>query len=235
MKEVDKAKWLREIVLGKTFADIGGLWGTKNEMVSTALKAGCGKATMVDIAPLDNSMWTDLEQHLTQLGCTDYSKIQADAAAPDLAATIGQFDVVHCSGVLYHLPDPHALLRNLHSVTKDWLILTSMTVPEVISNEVGTIDLSGGGAWYMPALDDRRIEIMRSYFAGVGIAFETVVSGSEFVPQLPDGTFNYAPWWWFFTPRVVGAMLSACNFHVENMGQTWSAGATSFLCTRRHA
>ncbi len=233
MKEVDKAKWLREIVRGKTFADIGGLWGTKNEMVSTALKAGCSKATMVDIAPLDNSMWTDLDRHLTQLECIDYSKIRADASTPGLAATIGQFDVVHCSGILYHLPDPISLLRNLHSVTTKWLIITSMTVPEVITNEAGTLDLRGGGAWFVPALDDHHTAIMKSYFASVGIPFESVIAGSEIGPQFPDGTFNYVPWWWFMTPRVVGAMLWACNFHVERMGQSWRAGATSFLCARR--
>ena len=188
---------------------------------------------MIDIAPLDHSLWDDLDRHLTQLKCTSYDKIQVDAAAPGLAAVIGQFDVVHCSGILYHLPDPHALLRNLRDVTKDHLILTSMTVPEVITNEAGTLDLRGGGAWFVPALDDHRTAIMKSYFASVGIPFESVIAGSEIGPQFPDGTFNYVPWWWFMTPRVVVAMLRACNFQVERMGQSWRAGATSFLCSHR--
>lgn len=41
--------------------------------------------------------------------------------------TVGQFDVVLFSGVLYHLEDPYLAIRNVASVTKELLILETHT------------------------------------------------------------------------------------------------------------
>ncbi|MEO8839534.1 MAG: hypothetical protein ABI351_12580 [Herbaspirillum sp.] len=49
-------------------------------------------------------------------------------------------EVVHCSGIIYHVPDPYRMLVNLRKLTAEHLILTSMVVPERIKNREGKME-----------------------------------------------------------------------------------------------
>jgi FkbM family methyltransferase len=51
----------------------------------------------------------------------------ADVETFDLK-TLGRFDIVHCLGLLYHLENPLAALRNLHAVCDGVLLLETMIV-----------------------------------------------------------------------------------------------------------
>jgi len=42
-------EWIKQYVQGKTFVDVGRLWGTVNEKVSVAAKAGARETSMIDI------------------------------------------------------------------------------------------------------------------------------------------------------------------------------------------
>src|SRR6185437_1713445 len=44
-------------VRGLSFADVGGLWNTENEMVSHAIKGGASRAVMIDMQPENNEWW----------------------------------------------------------------------------------------------------------------------------------------------------------------------------------
>lgn len=54
---------------------------------------------------------------------------QADVEAREVAQ-LGQFDLVLCFGLLYHLENPLQAIRNLHAVTEKCLVLESMCLPE---------------------------------------------------------------------------------------------------------
>ena len=43
--------YIRQVVAGKSFADVGGLWGTVNEKVSVAHAYGARALTMIDVSP----------------------------------------------------------------------------------------------------------------------------------------------------------------------------------------
>src|SRR5271166_6434693 len=95
-------------------------------MVSVALQAGAAEAAMVEILPLTHPLWKDLDERCESKGVTGYRRIYADVNQP---ADIGPWDVVHFSGVLYHVPNPvHTMLR-VRSLCTRYLIISSMIVP----------------------------------------------------------------------------------------------------------
>src|SRR5580692_11280331 len=104
---------IREFAAGKTFADVGGLWATINEKVSVASVAGASSVAMIDITALDNELWTRLHERLASLGVTNYERISEDVEKLGKREDCPTFDVVHCSGVLYHHPEPLQLIRSL--------------------------------------------------------------------------------------------------------------------------
>jgi FkbM family methyltransferase len=54
---------------------------------------------------------------------------QADVEAREISQ-LGQFDLVLCFGLLYHLENPLQAIRNLRAISKKCLVLESMCVPE---------------------------------------------------------------------------------------------------------
>ena len=54
---IDKCEWIEGVVKGRTFADIGGLWGTVNEQVTNAIQMGATKAAMIDMQTEGNEWW----------------------------------------------------------------------------------------------------------------------------------------------------------------------------------
>ena len=75
-----------------------------------------------------------------ELGVTGYDSIVGNITDHDAPRTLGLYDVVHCSGVIYHVPDPFTMLRNLYMITNKHLILTSMVVVPPIHGKAGSIE-----------------------------------------------------------------------------------------------
>jgi hypothetical protein len=149
-----KDRWIETLSAGKSFMDVGGLWGTRNEKVSTALKAGARKATMADIAPLDHQLWRDFDEHCKQRGVTGYARTRLDVVEPPTDYSALVHDVVHCSGIIYHVPDPYRMLANLRKLAGEHLIITSMVVPERIKNRMGKLEFPADHAAFVPSLTE---------------------------------------------------------------------------------
>src|SRR6266478_2802438 len=151
------ARWANEIITSHvkdvSFADIGGLWGLTNEKVTVAVKAGCLTATMIDIMPLSDQSWSAFDERAQSLGITNYGKLQGNVDDPTLANKAGTFEFVHCSGVIYHVPNPLHTLTRLHALTSRFLLLVSMTVPERIFSDAGEISFAAGRTIFLPAVD----------------------------------------------------------------------------------
>ena len=92
--------YIGQVVAGKSFADVGGLWGTVNEKVSVAHTHGARALTMIDISPTDSDLWTLFEQRRRTLRLPTVECVSGDLLTLAQADSCPQFDVVHCSGVL---------------------------------------------------------------------------------------------------------------------------------------
>jgi len=230
MAESIKQDWIQTVVPGRTFADIGGLGGNAvNEMVSCALESGATEATMVDVLPVGHPLRSDFHERCRQRGFDGYHCLQADLDSP---VNIGPWDVVHCSGVIYHTPDPVRMILRLSSLCSEYLIFTSMVVPPVIDNRFGRLDLSAGRAVFVPAIDGEVKTICAEHFEALGIQILGINSSAQFSWLMFDGNFNYGPWWWLFSEDYVKRLLVLAGFTVLIREETWPGRAVSFLCLK---
>lgn len=231
MVQINKNDWVARIAADRTFADVGGLWGTVNEMASVALQAGAAHATMIDIQPPGNSWWHAFDERMAGLGLSNYSCIHADACRDGFRDRVGVHDVVHCSGIIYHLPDPFTLILALRSITVEHLILTSMYIPEQIKNDAGRLDLRGGGAVLAHAMtDDKKAKVIRQHFEDLGLQVGGITVPLNEPLVLEDGRGNTSPWWWLMTPPLLRSMLEIAGFEVIDEGDSWAERSRSFLC-----
>ncbi len=199
---------------GRTFVDVGGLWGEVNEKGSIAMEAGASSLTMLDIWPPESEWWLRLR-----------SRFEAKKLAPprevigsiDNSATIqavGLHDVVHCSGVLYHCPNPVLTLRNLLGLTGETLIIASAVIPRNIRNQNGEMFVSDDSPIFVPGLDDDHRRVLSTHiterYGGGALGIDQPTSDWFF----SDGAPNYGPWWWLWTATGFLRLLRAVGFDV---------------------
>ncbi len=201
----ERKRWLSELVPDKTFADIGGLWGTVNEKVSVAVQGGAREATMVDVCPLSHKNWQAFRERCKELGISKYRGVSADICSDRVAKQLGSFDVTHCAGVLYHAPDPIRAIGNLAAMTREWFILSCMVVPERIENRFGTVELTGGQCLLVPVLSEKQRRILGQHFDERRIKAGGLTGRSEKFVK-PNGQPHNGPWWWLFSAETVIAM-----------------------------
>ncbi len=228
---LDINRKITEIAVGRSFVDIGGLWGTENERVTIASAAGARSVTMVDMQQEGNQWWIAFEGRCKARGVLDCRNIVANLDADDFAAKVPITDIVHCSGIIYHVPSPIWTLSKLREVTGSTLLLCSMTVPDHIETSVGSIDMSGGDAIFIPALEGRKRDIMHAYLESVGLKLPNINS-PETYPWRYGEEYNYAPWWWFWTPRTLAAMVETAGFRVVETFDGWVGYSHYLVCER---
>jgi len=226
-----KDEVLQNLVEGQTFADVGGLWGVVNEKVSVALKGGAAHATMIDIQQPDDPLWTAFHDRCKALDVSGYDCISTDATQSALYDTVGSYDVVHCSGVIYHVPDPITLLLNLRNITKKYLLITSMVFPEIMSTPDGTLTIDGGKLYFIPAMSALERKIVATHCDSLGLKISHL-NGPEVTEWVSPktGRANFGPWWWVITPRLLVTLAKVCNMEVIDEGYTWNDRAYTILC-----
>jgi hypothetical protein len=225
MENVTTNSLIESTVEGLTFVDIGGLWGTVNERVTIALAAGASKATMMDYQVPESDWWIKFHQRAAEMGFKGkYTSISANLDDADLVERYGAFDFVHCSGIIYHAPSPFHTLMRLRALTKKYLILGSMTVPDRIYGTIGQIDMTDGAAYFVPALSGKKLEIFREHFLRLGVDVHNIVS-EERHPWMFAGEPNYAPWWWLWSPETLAAMAEAAGFKLLKIYESWESRA----------
>ena len=216
-------EFLARVVAGHTFAEVGGLWGTVNERVSVAARLGARSVTMIDISEPEHELWRLFREHLATRGVEGCECIAGDIC--EIAAReVGPYEVVHCSGVLYHHPDPIRILEALRKVTQRYLVLTSAVLPETVANEAGTFTLPPGGAVFVPALPDAERRILAQHWRAAGVSACWGISD----PAVWDSR-DLSPWWWLLPPRVMLAMAESVRFRTVDAGPTWNGHAHTAL------
>ena len=201
-------EFLSQVVKGKSFADVGGLWGTVSEKVSVAHGYGASALTMIDVATSADEEWRLFEERRRELGLPSVNCIIGDVMSLVESNSCPQFDVVHCSGVLYHMPDPLRLMAALRKITREYLILGSAVSPTQIQSDEGVLHLPKAAAFFIPALQDRERAILSSHWWRFVGDQALGLTG----PQPSWRSDNFSPWWWLPTVEALSAICAAAGF-----------------------
>ena len=218
----DGEEAIRVLVPGKTFAEVGGLWGTVNEKATTALLAGAREATMIDIQPAGNRLWQAFNERCRERGVSGCHRVVGDLGSDRFTADVGRFDITHCAGVIYHMPNPINAIHNMIRITRERILLWSQVVPERITNKRGSLRLRSGECLLVPALEPEALAVLQEHYLAAGrekVATEGL-SPQEFVragEQLLTG-----PWWWLYTAETFIRMCGL--FDQVEIERTWKTG-----------
>lgn len=221
-------------VRGCSFVDVGALWGTSNEKVSVAILAGARSAAIIDVFPSGHAAWAQCRDHCASLGVSGYAEYSHDLNDPLIAKEVGRFDFVHCSGVIYHTPSVFYTLQRLFDLSERFLVLGSMIVPEIVENEFGAIDLSGGGTLFVPGLNDKTRSIMATYFAGQDLTI-THISPTQSPPEpfmWGPGNPNYGPWWWLLPLPTLCSLVETVGFKIIETNTSWGGRSAEIFCEK---
>lgn len=212
-----KRQLIREHVAGKTFIDVGGLWGTKGEMVTAAVSGGASHATMADVQPLGNHWWTAFEEHCAARGITEYAKVQADICSPTAPSTLGTYDFVHCAGLMYHVADLFAFISNLRAITTEYLMIGSVVMPDTITNAKGTLEFGPDHSYLAPVLSEQNREIVVEYLRNDGQNAAGLTDDSALFSGTRPKT---GPWWWLFSSAFMSRIIGLYGMEIIAEGPT---------------
>ena len=193
---------------GKSFADIGCMWGVDGEYAFVAEEAGATRVVGVDVF----GPTPEFEEKRAARG-SKAEFVLGDVTRADTLARIGQVDVVFCAGVLYHHPSPFDLLAALRRICGQTLILRTSTIPE--------IDGLPNAAVYFPMLDTRGRELWS--LKRLGVLHQAAISEPF---KASDG---YGNWFWGLTPSCLESLLATAGFRVEFRAA--EAFAQTVVCT----
>lgn len=223
--------WMRCYAVGLSFADVGGLWGTVGEKVSAAHKAGAGKVTMVDVMPLHSDWWERFLDHAQRHGAprSVINCVVADLERDNFAKNAGKFDYINCSGVLYHVPNPLGVLRNLYRATTRYLSVATQILPERIETEKGTLVIPPGQGLFIPSLTREQREILAAYYDQHN--YKVTHVNRDGPPYFEKGKFNYGPSYWLPTLDQLLAMLRLFGLEIVDTAFISDHGAA--VLTRR--
>lgn len=221
-------QWIKDLVPRKSFVDIGGLWGTVNEKVTLAATAGAASTAMLDITPPDRPLWHAFRERCASMGVSGCQAISAGIDEPGLESKVGRFDVVHCSGVLYHCPNPLHTLTQLARISREYLILTTTVIPSTVTNSKGTITLPSGGALLVPYLPHDQVQILKEHWQAGGLSCAIGITEQPQAWHVDD----YAPWWWLFPVPTVRQLIMTAGFNVLDECPYWGGKAHSFLACK---
>jgi hypothetical protein len=216
-RSLNKRELIRSHVAGLSYVDVGGLWGTKGETVTTALQAGASRAAMADIQALGGPWWQKFEAHCAERGIDGYDELQVDICAPDAPGRLGRFDFVHCAGVMYHVADLFRFVGNLVAVTDKYLLLSSVVMPDVVNGPSGSLSFGPDNAYLTPLLSEENKRIVVGYLDGKEMRADGVNQPAEFIK---DGQPRTAPWWWLFSGAFMSGVVRLYGLEVVAEGRT---------------
>jgi hypothetical protein len=204
-------EYIREHAPGRSFVDVGCMWGVNGHYAFLAEEAGATSVKGVDVfGPTPEFE----EEHRARGSGVQF--ILGDAGAPETIREVGPTDVVFCAGVLYHHPSPFDLLVALRLMCRGKLILRTSTVPEV----PGVRNM----AVYWPYLSDHQRRLWSHHRLGVG--------GQIGITSPFEAEAGYGNWFWGLTPSAVSALLETAGFRpVYRATEPW---AQTFICEAVH-
>jgi SAM-dependent methyltransferase len=192
---------------GKSFVDVGCMWGVNGEYAFLAEDAG---ATVVKAVDLFGPTPEFEATHFAKRSSVQF--ILGDITQSSTLNAIGEMDVVFCAGVLYHHPSPFDLLVALRRICRKTLILRSSTIPEIRGFP--------NAAVYYPMLPAKVRRLWN--LEGLGLRGQIGITNG-FEPH--EG---YGNWFWGVTPSCLRSLLETAGFQVEQ--QAIEPFAVTIIC-----
>jgi hypothetical protein len=229
-------QWIAQLVPGKSFVDIGGIGvDSVNERTTFAVESGAASVTMADVRPIDYWEWDIFHKKIAQAGVTGIRELgDIDIRSAADLARIGPTDVVHSTGILYHLHSPPEGLWTLRSIVNEYLITNTVTFPGVVTNEFGTVALPDCGVLFLGALTERDRRVLNKYYSE---KFGWTVDGMS--PRLDDRTSSnqwimdgkLTPWpnWFFYSDHAFRSLLRLCRLEILDEYK-WENHSLQVLC-----
>lgn len=194
-----RRKLVAELVAGgKSFLDMGGMYGISGEISFLAEQHGASKVVLFD--GMDPSDAFDARHK--EVG----SKIeffQGDLHDADDVAAVGTFDVVWCAGVVYHTPNPLEQFQHLRRMTNDGgsLLLGTHVMPEVPGIEQLCM--------LYPGISDELMETFAQINRGGREKYPGMMSPFDTTPLM-----SFANMWFGISPSALRSMLHFNGFDV---------------------
>lgn len=216
-RPLNKRQLIKEHAAGLSYVDVGGLWGTKGETVTTAAQGGASRLTMADIQTPGGEWWQKFEAHCAERGVSDYDEVQVDICAPDAPARLGRHDFVHCAGVMYHVADLFRFVGNLVEVTDKYLLLSSVVMPNEIVVDSGRLAFGTDHAYLAPLLTPEHRAVVGDYWAERGFTADGI---NKPIDYIVDGRPRFTPWWWLFSAGFMSRVVALYGLEVVAEGAT---------------
>lgn len=209
--------WIDRHAPGKSFADVGGVFWRNGEVAFRAEATGASPVTLFDAGDPDLSEFAGMKAERN----SSIRYVQGDLEEPASVAEIGVHDVVWCTGVLYHSPNPQQQLFHLRSITRELMYLGTLTLPEIPGFPNAAI--------YYPYLS---AEERRPYAAGADwdsrVPEGLLAIGPDFDERPMTG---YGNCWWGLTRSALKSMLRAARFEVIEEREIFpSPYLSEFVC-----
>jgi hypothetical protein len=186
---LDRLDIIREYAPGRSFLDVGCMWSVHGEVAFTAEESGASEVCGIDVMGETPEFIAERERRGSAVRF-----VQGDLHDEAVLAEAGEHDVVWCSGVLYHAPNPVLTLERLRAVTREWLLLATEVLPDVPG-------VPGACVLY-PALDDRGRRAFASVPGGPAVGVTTPY----------DPAAGYGNWFWGITPSALDGLLRVAGF-----------------------
>ena len=116
LKHPPREELVARFAPGKSFLDVGAMWSVHGAIAFAARDAGATAVTALDVMAA-TPQFRD--------GQGDVRFVLGDVHE---AGVVEPHDVVWCSGVLYHAPNPMLTLERLHALTNETLLLATETI-----------------------------------------------------------------------------------------------------------
>jgi hypothetical protein len=186
-------EYIRQQAAGRTFADVGCMWGVNGAHAFTAEDAGATRVVGIDVF----GPTPEFERaHAARRSRVEF--LLGDCTDPATIARAGEADVVFCAGVLYHHPSPYDLLVALRRMCRQTLILRTSTIPEV--------EGLPNAAVYFPLLPDRGRALWNLH--SLGLVHQAGITEPF---RAEDG---YGNWFWGLTPSCLVSLCETAGFVV---------------------
>jgi len=213
-------EWIASTVRGLSFVDIGGIGEfATNERASWAHTQGAARAAMADFEPFDHRLWAHYRAGLAKAGLTGIETFErANIDDPNLPALIGQWDMVHSTGILYHVPNPVHSLLNLRRIVRRFLIVNTVIVPERIGNVAGSLVVPRSACLFFGALRGTERDVLREHYrAKFGHRLDDLAperAEGAVMPYMREGAPSYYPYWWVFTAHSFEVLLGTLGMRM---------------------
>lgn len=224
-----KHQWISDVVKGKTFADIGGLWGAVNETVTIASLSGASEVTMVDVQAAGSKWWVAFDERCAEYGVDNCKKVVSDVLDDSQRKNLGKFDVVHCSGIVYHVADPISFIINISLLAREYFVIGSMLIPERIENEEGLLITPPGTFRCVPLLGESEKRIIAAHYDKLKVKIGGVNNPAPSFLHPVTKKVRTGPWWHLFTAETMIDICKLCGVEIVETHIT-AQGAQNILC-----